>query len=109
MCNGYGANAGEMGFISVNFGYTELFCIPEVTSVFFSSVTVFLGTLCCSIKQIEAAYMLAREHGLALHEMQGDWVSSHGEGEVSWVFSNSGRNMGYIFKLRWGWPFETRL
>ena len=53
--------------------------------------------------------MLAWEHGIALHEMQGDWASSHGEGEVSWVFSNSGRNLGDNFKLRWGWPFETRV
>ena len=53
--------------------------------------------------------MLAWEHGIALHEMQGDWASSRGEGEVSWVFSNSGRNLGDNFKLRWGWPFENRL
>ena len=38
-------------------GYTELFCIPEERSVFFSSVTVLLGTLWSSIKQIEAPYL----------------------------------------------------
>ena len=27
------------------------------------------------------------ENAIALHEMQGNRASSHGEGEVSWVFS----------------------
>ena len=79
MRDGYGANAGEMGFISVNFGYTELFCIPEVTSVFFSSVTLFLGTLCCSIKQIKVPYLFDWEQGIALHAVQGYRASSFSE------------------------------
>ena len=37
--------------------YTKLFCVPEERSVFFSSVTVLLGTLWSSIKQIEAPYL----------------------------------------------------
>ena len=34
---------GEMGFICVDFGYTELFCIPELTSEFISSCDSVLG------------------------------------------------------------------
>ena len=49
------------------------------------------------------------EHGSALHTMQGNRASSHGEEEVSWVFSSSGRNLGYILMLRQAWPFETRV
>ena len=49
------------------------------------------------------------EHGIALHPMQGNRASSHGEGEVSWVFSSWGRNLGYIALLWRGWPFETRV
>ena len=49
------------------------------------------------------------EHGIALHAMQGNRASSHGEGEVSWVFSSCGRNLGYIFELQRGWPLENRV
>ena len=34
-------------------------------------MTVFLGTLCCSIKHIEAPYVFDWEHGIALDPMQG--------------------------------------
>ena len=44
---------------------------------------------------------------IALHAMQGNRASSRGEGEVSWVFSCCGRNLGYIVKLRAGCPYET--
>ena len=30
------------------------------------------------------------ENAIALHAMQGSRASSHGEGEVSWVFSSGG-------------------
>ena len=36
---------GKWASSHVNFGYTELFCIPEVTSGFFSSCDSVLGTL----------------------------------------------------------------
>ena len=49
------------------------------------------------------------EHGTALHPVQGNWASSRREGEVSWVFSSCGRNLGYILELRRGWPLETRV
>ena len=49
------------------------------------------------------------EHGIALNAMQGSRASSHGEGEVSWVFSSFVRNLGYILELRRGWSFEIRV
>ena len=45
----------------------------------------------------------------ALHAMQGNLASSRGEGAVSWVFSSSGRNLGYILELLQGWPFKIRV
>ena len=36
---------GKLASSQFDFGYTELFCVPEVTSVFLSSVTVLSGTL----------------------------------------------------------------
>ena len=47
------------------------------------------------------------ENVIALHAMQGNWASSRGEGEVSWVFSSCGRILGYILELQRGCPFET--
>ena len=42
------------------------------------------------------------EHGIALHAMQGYRGSSHGEGEVLWVFSSCGKNLGYMVEFRRG-------
>ena len=51
--------------------------------------------------------MFECENVIALHVMQGNRVPSHGEGEVSWVFSSFGRNLLYILELWRGCPFET--
>ena len=72
-------------------------------------MTAFLGTLCCSIKKIEAPYLSDLELWIALHAMLGNQVSSPGEGYVSWDFLSCGRNLGYILELERGWPFETPL
>ena len=89
-----------------DFGYTEQFCLPGVTSVF-SSVTVLLGTLWSSIKLIEPPYVFDLENAIALDTMQGNRASSLSEGNVSWVFSSCGRNLGYILQLWRRCPFET--
>ena len=70
-------------------------------------VTVLLGTLWRSIKQIEAPYVFDWENAIALETMQGNRASSRTEGKVSWVFSSCGRNLGYILELQRGCPFET--
>ena len=72
-------------------------------------VSVFLGILFSSIREIEIPYVSNWELGTPQHEMQGNRASSHGEGEVSWVFSSYGRHLVYILELRRGWPFETRV
>ena len=98
-----------MSFISSDLGYTELFCIPEVTSVFISSCDSFLGTLWCSIKRIKPHYMFDWQYGIALHAMQGNRSSYPGKRDVSWDFSSCGRNLRNILELQRGWPFETPL
>ena len=60
---------GKGASCRVDLAYTELFCIPEVHQCSSRFVTVFLGTLWCSIKKIEAAYMFDWEYGIALHAM----------------------------------------
>ena len=63
--------------------YTNLFCIPEVTSVFISCCDSVLGILFSSIREIEVPYVFDWEHGTPQHEMQGNRDSSCHEGEVS--------------------------
>ena len=70
-------------------------------------VTVLLGTLWSSIKQIEAPYVFDWENAIALVTVQGNRASSHREGKDTWVFSSCGRKLGYILELRRGCPFET--
>ena len=50
--------------------------------------------------------MFEREHGIALHAIQGNQASSLAKGEVSWFFSSCGGNLGYILELRRGWSFK---
>ena len=72
-------------------------------------MTVFLWTLWCSIKHIEAPYVYDWEHGIALHPIQGIRPLTPAEGDVSWDFSSCSRNVGYILELQRGWPFKLHL
>ena len=72
-------------------------------------VTVFLGTLCSAIKEVKAPFVFDVEHGIALHTMQWNRASSHGEGLVSWFFSSCDGNLGCFLDLKRGWPFKTRV
>ena len=86
----------------VDLGFTDLFCIPEEHQCSSHFVTVFLGTLWCSIKNIEAPYMFDFEYGIALHLMQGNRASFPSEGDVSYDVSCCGRYLGYIRELQRG-------
>ena len=70
---------------------------------------MIMRTLWSSIKQIKAPYIFDGEHGIALHAMLGNRATSHSEGEVSWIVSICGENLGYILDLLRGWPFKTRV
>ena len=74
---------GKWASSRVDMGYTILFCIPEVHQCLSRFVIVFLGTLWCSIKKIEAPYMFDSEYEIALHAMQGNRASFPSEGDVS--------------------------
>ena len=43
--------------------------------------------------------MFDGEHGITVHTIQGNWASSRGEGELSWIFLSCGGNLGYILEL----------
>ena len=90
---------GNWSSFQVDFGYTELFHIPAMTSVSFQTCDSVLRTLWSSIKQIKAPYVFDWEHGIAVHTMQRNRASSGGQGEVSCFFSSCGGNLGYIIEL----------
>ena len=71
---------GKWASSSVDLGYTNQFCIPEVTSVFFSSCDSLVGDSLEFIKQIEDPYVFDWENAIALRAMQGNRASSHGDG-----------------------------
>ena len=100
---------GKWASSRVDLGYTELFCIPEVHQCSSRFMTVFLGTLWCSIKKTEAPYIFDWEYGNALHAMQGNRPSFPSTGDVSYNFSSCSKNLGYIRELERGRPFETPL
>ena len=93
---------GKWASFRVYLGYTELFCIPELHQCSSRFVTVFLGTLWCSIKKIEAPYMFDWEYGIALHAMQENRASFPHEADVSYDFSNCSKNLEYIRVLQRG-------
>ena len=98
---------GKLASSQFDLWYTELFCVPELTSVFLSS--------CDSDVEDSLEFNQANRGSLHLllgkrncsHKIQGNRASSRSEGEVSWVFSSCGRNLGYILGLQRGCPFET--
>ena len=98
---------GKLASSQFDFAYTKQFCITGVTSVSSRLVTVLLGTLWCTFKQIEVPYVFDWKNAIALDTMQGNRASSGREGNVSCVFLSCGRNLGYILKLQRGCPFET--
>ena len=107
--DGYGANAGETGFISIWFGVHRAILLPwgdiKVLLVFWQCSWGL--SVWSSIKHIKAPYVFDWEHVIALNAMHRNRASSRGAGEFSWVFSSWERNLGYILELRRGWPFET--
>ena len=101
------AMQGNRASSQFDLGYTNYFAFLRGHQCSSHLVTVLLGTLWSSIKQIEAPYVFDWENAVALHAMQGNSSSSRSKGEVSLVFSSCGRNLGYILELRWRCPFET--
>ena len=95
---------GKLASSQFDLGHTDLFCVPEVTSGFFSSCDSVVGDS-LEFNLANQGSLCVWENAIALHAMQGNRASSGGEGEVSWVFSSCGRQLWYILELRRGCPF----
>ena len=98
---------GNVLHLELIWGTPIYFAIVRWHQWFSLVVTVFLGILFSSIREIEVPYVFDWERRTPQHEMQGNRPSSCGEGEVSWLFSSWGRHLLYILELRREWPFET--
>ena len=93
------AMQGKLSSSQFDFGYTEQFCIPGVNQCSSRLMTLLLGTLWSSMKQIEAPYVFDWENAIALDTIRGSRASSLGEVKVSCVFSSCNRHLGYILEL----------
>ena len=91
---------GKLASSQFDFGHTDLFCVPELTSVFFSSCDSVVGDSLEFNQANRGSICFDWENAIALHAMQGNRAKSRGEMEVSWVFSSCGRHLGYILELR---------
>ena len=95
---------GKCASSLVDLGYTNQFCVTEVTSVFFSSCDSLVGDS-LEFNQANRGSLCVWENTMALHAMQGNRASSRGEGDFSWVFSSWHRHVGCTLELRRGCPF----
>ena len=71
---------GKVASSQFDLGHPDLFCVPEVTSVFFSSCDSLVVDSLEFNHQIEAPYVFDWENAIALHAMQGNRASSLAEG-----------------------------
>ena len=62
---------GKWASSRVDLGYTELFCIPEVTAVFLSSCDSGLGDSLLFFRQIDALCVFDWEHRLLCTQCRG--------------------------------------
>ena len=62
---------GKLASSQIDFGYTEQFCIPGGTSVFFWSCDSVVGYSLEFNHQIEAPYVFDWENAIALDTMRG--------------------------------------
>ena len=56
-------------------------------------MTVFLGNLWSSIKEVKPPFMFDVEHGIALEAMQGNQALSCIEDGILWFYSSCGRKL----------------
>ena len=89
----------------VDLGYTNQFCVPEVTSVLFSSCDSVVGDSLEFNQANRGSLCVWFGKRIAQHAMQGNRASFRTQGEVSWVCSSCGRILGYILELQRGYPF----
>ena len=100
---------GKWASSRVDVQYTEIFCVPVVTPVSFETCDSVLGV---SLEFLQANQGSSRvswggQNCSACNAGESGVLSW--QGEFSWFFLSCGGNLGYIHKLREGWPYKTRV
>ena len=85
---------GKWASSRVDLVNTELFCIRDVHQCSSLFVTVFLGTLWCSIKKIEAPYMFDCEYDIALNAVKGNRATFPSKGMSQRISRVAARTWG---------------
>ena len=80
-----GPMQGKLASSQFDLWHTDLFCIPEVTSVFFSSCDSVVGDSLEFSQANRGSLCVCLEKAIALHAMKANRASTRGKGEVSWV------------------------
>ena len=93
----------------VDFGYTDLFCIPELTSEVISPCDSVLGESVMFYQENRGSLRveLGIRYCSARNAGKSRLISQRGECVMG--FLELQQDEGYILKLQWGWPFETPL
>ena len=100
---------GKWASSCVDFSYTELFCIPELTSEFISSCNSVLGDSLLFYQEYRGYLRVYLGIRYCSPRNAGQSILISRRGYVSWYFSSCGANLGFILELERGWPFETPL
>ena len=98
---------GKLASSQNDFGYTQLFCIFVVTSVFFSSCDSVVGDSLefNQANRVSLRVWLGKSNSSGHNAGKSGLISRRGERLM--YFSICGRNLGYILELRRGCPLET--
>ena len=87
---------GKLASSQFDFGYPVQFCIPGVTSVFFSSCDSVFGDCLEFNQQIEAPYMFDWENAIALETLQGIGPHVAGRGKSHGFSRVAARTWGIL-------------
>ena len=79
------------------------------TSVFIYTCDGVLAESLELLKGSQASCPVHGEWGIALEPMQGIRASSRSEGEISWLFSRCGGNLGFPLEFLQGCSLNTRV
>ena len=90
-------------------GTQNSFVLPQWPQGPSKHVTVFLGTVWSSIKEVKAPFRFDGYHGISVHALLLNRASSRGKWKVSYFLASCIENLGYILTWYQGWPYNSRV
>ena len=98
---------GKLASSQFDFVYTEQFCIPGVTSVFFSSCDSVVGDSLEFSQANRGSFRVSLGKRNCSGQNAGELGLISRQGESLMDFLELRKQLGYILELRWGSPCET--